>query len=169
MDIQLIFILQFVLSLVVTGLLARWYLTPWLAGKPLEVMLMALLIPHAFRHVGMAFLVPVLNQPGMPGDFANAAAYGDLMSGMLALLALIALKGRWSMAIPLVWVFNLVGAIDLANALRQTDAALYMGATWFIPTFAVPVLLVTHAMIFARLIRHASDLSYKSSLWTRQQ
>lgn len=169
MDIQLIFILQFVLSLIVAALLARWYLAPWLADKPFEVMLMVLLAPHAFRHVGMAFLVPALNKPGMPADFATAAAYGDLLSGILALVALIALKGRWAMAIPLVWIFNLVGAIDLANALRQADAVLYMGATWFIPTFLVPVLLVTHAMIFACLIRHASDLSHRVPFWTKQQ
>lgn len=157
MDIPLIFILQFVLSLVVVGLLARWYAVPWLAEKSLDVALMVLLVPHAFRHVGMAFLVPALNQPGMPTDFAIAAAYGDLLSGILALVALIALKGRWMIAIPLVWIFSIVGAVDLANALRQDDAILYMGATWFIPTFVVPILLVTHAMVFARLIKHAKS------------
>ncbi len=163
MDILLIFVLQFVLSLIVVGLLARWYAVPWLAEKPLEVALMVLLVPHAFRHVGLAFIVPALNQPGMPLDFAIAAAYGDLLSGILALVALIALRGRWAMAIPLVWVFNIVGAVDLANALRQDGAILYMGATWFIPTFVVPVLLVTHAMVFARLIRRARGRQYLSA------
>ena len=164
METQEIFFLQFVLSLVVVGLLARWYATPWLAERPMEVALMALLIPHAFRHVGMAFLVPALNQPDMPSDFAAAAAYGDLLSGMLALTALIALKGRWAIAIPLVWVFNIVGAIDLANALRQDGAILYMGATWFIPTFVVPVLLVTHVMVFSRLISIAKGLQISSTI-----
>ena len=164
MVLQEIFVLQFVLSLVVVGLLARWYATPWLASRPMEVALMALLIPHAFRHVGMAFLVPALNQPGMPADFALAAAYGDLLSGMLALTALIALKGRWAIAIPLVWVFNIVGAIDLANALRQDGAILYMGATWFIPTFVVPVLLVTHVMVFSKLISGAKGLQISSTI-----
>ena len=157
MDIPLIFILQFSLSLFATGLLARWYAVPCLAEKPLEMALTVLLIPHAFRHVGMAFLVPALNQPRMPADFATAAAYGDLLSGILALMALVALKGRWRIAIPLVWFFSIVGAVDLAYALRQDGAILYMGATWFIPTFLVPLLLVTHAMVFERLIRHAKN------------
>ena len=135
------------------GLLAKWYAAPWLAEKPLEVALMVLIVPHAFRHVGMAFIVPALNQSGMPADFATSAAYGDLFSGILALAALIALRGRWAMAIPLVWVFSIFGVADLANALRQGDAIMYMGATWFIPTFVVPILLVTHVMVFARLIR----------------
>ena len=157
MDLQLIFFLQFGLSLVVLGLLASWYATPWLAQRSLEVALMFLLIPHTFRHLGMAFLVPALNQPGMPEGFSTAAAYGDLLSGILALVAMIALKGSWSMAIPIVWVTNIIGTADLANALRHDDAILYMGTTWLIPTFIVPVLLVTHFMIFSRLMRSASS------------
>ncbi len=163
MTIEAIFFLQFALSLVVAGLLARWYVAPWLTDKTLEVGFMALLVPHAFRHVGLAFIVPALNQPDMPVDFATAAAYGDLLSGILALVALIALKRRWAMAIPLVWVFNIIGVADLANALRQDAAILHMGATWFIPTFLVPVLLVTHAMVFERLIKNAKGFSFLSA------
>lgn len=157
MDITLIFFTQFILSLVVVGLLARWYAAPWLAEKSLEVALMAMIAPHAFRHLGLAFIVPALNQPGLPLEFATPAAYGDLLSGILALVVLIALRGRWALAIPLVWVFSIVGLADLANALRQESAILYMGATWFIPTFIVPVLLVTHVMVITRLVRNAKD------------
>jgi len=162
MNIQLIFILQFALSIVVVGLLAKWYAVPWLAEKSFYVVLMILLVPHAFRHVGMSFLVPALNQPDMPMNFSTAAAYGDLLSGLLALMALIALKSRWSIAIPLVWIFSIVGTVDLINALRQDGAILYMGATWFIPTFLVPVLLVTHVMVWARLIKHTRSQSILS-------
>ena len=163
MDIKLIFLAQFFLSLVVTGLLARWYATPWLAEKSLKVALMALIAPHAFRHLGLAFLVPALNQPGMSIEFAAPAAYGDLLSGILALVVLIALSRRWVMAIPLAWVFSIVGLADLTNALRQDDAILYMGATWFIPTFVVPILLVTHVMVIARLVRHAKCLKFSGT------
>ena len=64
------------------------------------------------------------------------------------------------MAIPLAWVFSIVGLADLANALRQDDAILYMGATWFIPTFVVPILLVTHVMVITRLVRNAKGLQF---------
>jgi hypothetical protein len=160
MDITLIFFTQFILSLVVIGLLARWYAAPWLAEKSLEVALIVLIAPHAFRHLGLAFIVPALNQPGMPLEFATPAAYGDLLSGILALVVLIALRGRWALAIPLAWVFSIVGLADLANALRQDDAILYMGATWFIPTFVVPILLVTHVMVITRLVRKAKGLEF---------
>jgi hypothetical protein len=57
------------------------------------------------------------------------------------------------MAIPLIWLFNLVGTLDLINAMFQGlryDAQL--GAAYYIPTVAVPALFVSHAMIFAMLL-----------------
>lgn len=153
MDTLAIFGLQLILSLVVYALLAKWYVTPWLAEKPIHQALMPLIFPHAFRHVGLLFFVPgVVSQP-LPNFFANTAAYGDLVSGLLAFLSLVALRGGWGLALPLVWLFNIVGTVDLLNALRHAEAVPDLGATWYIPTFWVPVLLVTHVMIFARLLR----------------
>ena len=148
-----IFGLQLVLSLVVYALLAKWYVSPWLKDKPIHAALAPLIFPHALRHVGLSFLVPgVVAQP-LPTVFATTAAYGDFVSGLLALLALVALRASWRLALPLVWLFNIVGTADLLNALRHADAVPGMGATWYIPTFVVPLLLVTHVMIFARLRR----------------
>lgn len=156
MDIQTIFGLQFFLSFVVWGTVAKWLLTPWLEKMSSLEGLSWLTLPHAFRHIGMVFLVPgVVAQP-LPTAFANPAAYGDLVAGLLALLAFIALRANWSGALPLVWLFNLVGAVDLAYAVTigtRLNAAADMGATWFIPTVLVPLLLVTHFMIFVRLLR----------------
>ena len=153
MDPLAIFGLQLVLSLIVYALIAKWYVTPWLAEKPIHQALMPLIFPHALRHLGLTFFVPgVVAQP-LPSFFANTVAYGDLVSGLLALLSLVALRGGWGLALPLVWLFNIVGTADLLNALRHADAVPDLGATWYIPTFWVPVLLVTHVMIFARLLR----------------
>ena len=153
MDAREIFGLQFVLSVVVWGLLARWLLSPWLEKKSRQEALFWLTLPHAFRHVGMVFLVPgVVAQP-LPESFANPAAYGDLLTGVLALLALIALRTSWAGAVVLVGLFNTVGTVDLLNALRHVDVAPDFGAAWYIPTFLVPLLLVTHVMVFARLFR----------------
>lgn len=152
MSVQAIFGLQFVLSLVVWGLIAKWVLAPLLDKMQSEDAFFWLALPHAFRHVGMVFLVSgVVAQP-LPSAFANPAAYGDLASGVLALLALVALRTRWAGAIALVWVFNVVGTLDLLNALRNPEPIPHFGAAWYIPTFIVPLLLVTHFMMFARLI-----------------
>jgi len=153
MDTLAIFGLQLTLSLIVYALIAKWYVTPWLAEKPIHQALIPLIFPHAFRHIGLLFFVPgVVAQP-LPSYFAYTVAYGDLVSGLLALLSLVALRGGWGLALPLVWFFNIVGTVDLLNALSQANAVPDLGATWYIPTFWVPVLLVTHVMIFARLLR----------------
>ena len=153
MDPQAIFGLQFLLSLAVWSLIAKWPLTPWLDRQPRQQALFWLTLPHAFRHIGMVFLVPgVVAQP-LPGAFATPAAYGDLLTGVLALTALIALRTSWGGAPALVWLFNIVGTVDLLNALRHVNVAPGFGAAWYIPTFLVPLLLVTHFMIFSRLLR----------------
>ncbi len=153
MDTQAIFGLQFFLSLVVWGMIGKWLLAPWLEKKSPHEALLWLTLPHAFRHVGMVFLVPgVVAQP-LPEGFANPAAYGDLVTGVLALSALIALRTGWAGALALVWLFNIVGTVDLLNALRHVNVAPDFGAAWYIPTFLVPALLVTHFMIYIRLLR----------------
>ena len=153
MDVNAIFGLQFLLSLVVWALIGKWVFAPWLEGKAPARALFWLALPHAFRHVGMVFLVPgVVAQP-LPEGFAIPAAYGDLATGLLALLAIIALQTGWSRAVALVWLFNIVGTVDLLNALRHVDVAPSFGAAWYIPTMLVPLLLVTHFMMFTRLVR----------------
>ena len=153
MDTLAIFGLQLILSLTVYSLIAKWYVMPWLEKQPIQQGLMPLIFPHALRHVGLAFLVPGLVVQPLPSFFATTVAYGDLVSGVLALFSLIALRARWGFALALVWLFNIVGTVDLLNALRQAEAVPDLGTTWYIPTFWVPILLVTHGMIFARLIK----------------
>ena len=157
MDTVAIFGLQFFLSIVLCSLLAKWFLAPWVRAKTKRESLFWLTLPHATRHVGMVFLVPGVVSPSLPKDFAASAAYGDLAAGVLAMLVLIALRGRWVGTTALVWLFNVVGTVDLLNALRHAQAVPHLGAAWFIPTFLVPVLLVTHFMIFARLFTNTTS------------
>ena len=154
MSVRAIFGLQVVLSLVVYSLIAHWYVVPRLAALPLRDALTPLLLLHAFRYLGMVFLVPTVVGPALPAAFAVPAAYGDLLAALLALLAIAALRQAWPVAIPLVWLFNVEGTLDLVNAFYQgLRNNVQLGAAYYIPTVAVPALLVTHAMIFAMLIR----------------
>ncbi len=153
MSLQAIFILQLGLSLLVFRLLAKWLLVPWLANQSQREALFWLTLPHAFRYMGMVFLVPGLVVQPLPDNFAIPAAYGDLLTSILALLALILLRTGSKVAVGLVWLFNVVGTADLLNALRHIDVVPNFGAVWYIPTFYVPLLLVTHFMIFAQLLR----------------
>jgi hypothetical protein len=156
MSLRAIFGLQVLLSVVGYSLIARFYVAPRLAALPLSAALTPLLLLHAFRHVGMVFLVPTVVGPALPAAFAVPAAYGDLLAALLALVAITALRNSWALAIPLVWLFNVEGTLDLINAFYQgLRNNVLLGAAYYIPTVAVPALFVTHAMIFAMLIRRS--------------
>ncbi len=76
---------------------------------------------------------------------------------MLAVAALLALTGNLALGRPLVWIFNIVGTIDLINAIALAtiyDAADYMGPAYWLPSFWVPMLIVTHMITFLVLVRH---------------
>ena len=92
MDSLTIFVTQLTLSIVVFSLLAKWFVGPWLADKPIHVALIALTFPHAMRHVGLSFLVPGLVAESLHESFAGLAAYGDFATGLIAVLALFALN-----------------------------------------------------------------------------
>ena len=94
--------------------------------------------------------------PDLPAAFAEPAADGDLATSMLALLAIAMLGSRAGTIIVLV--FNSVGTVDLLNAFYQGDrlgvgmTPGLQGAAYFIPTVLVPLLLVTHALVFRILL-----------------
>ena len=156
MKVEAIFGLQLALSIIAWAVIAKLIFMPRLKTKPRSEILIWLTLPHVFRHIGMVFLVPGVVDESLPESFANAAAYGDLLAGVLALLAIISLRVGWVGALALVWVFNVVGTVDLINALSTKDAIPGLGAAWFIPTFLVPLLLVTHFLIFRELLRKNS-------------
>ena len=111
----------------------------------------------------MVFLVPAVVAADMPTGFALQAGYGDLAAGVIALVALPALHYRLAIALPLVWAFNVVGTVDLLNALPQVEAIPHFRSAWYIPTFIVPVLLVTHALIFVALIERLRGVRDKEA------
>jgi hypothetical protein len=96
--------------------------------------------------------------PDLPIAFAHDAAYGDLTAAILALLALASLRSAWGVAV--VWLFNIWGSIDLLNAFYQANNAGLvpgqLGAAFFIPTLIVPLLLITHGLMFAILLDRPS-------------
>jgi hypothetical protein len=146
------------LSFVLWGLVAARYLWPVLSVQPRDHALRPLLLLHCSRFVGLAFLVPGVVSPDLPPEFARPAAYGDLVAALLALLAFAAI-GRWPGTV-MIWVFNVWGSADLLYALYQGLIGVgirpgQLGAAYFIPTVAVPLLLVTHGLIFALLLRRS--------------
>jgi hypothetical protein len=155
---QASFGLSVLLSFVAFGLVTKLYIVPGLRRLDRDDALLALVVPHAFRFIGLSFLVPGVVSPSLPRAFAAPAAYGDLVAAMLAVAATVVLTRRASGATGLLWVFNVWGAGDLLFAFYQglfgveLDASA-LGAAFFIPTAIVPPLLITHGLIFRLLVR----------------
>ncbi len=156
---QLCFFASIAFSFVAWGIVTARYIWPQLRVRQRAEALRPLLVLHAFRFVGLAFLVPGVVSPDLPPAFAHSAAYGDLIAATLAVLSLLSLPR--AAGIAMAWLFNLWGAADLVNAFyRANDAGLLagqLGATYFLPTLVVPLLLITHGLAFRILLQRQGD------------
>src|SRR5215468_1429004 len=159
MQSQFAFFVSIAFSLIAWGIVAVRYICPELRLRSQAEALRPLLILHSFRFIGLAFLVPGVVSPGLPSAFAHSAAYGDIIAAILALLSLILLPSATGVVIA--WIFNVWGTADLFNAFYQANQSGLMpgqlGATYFIPTFIVPLLLITHGLGFRILLRHENE------------
>jgi hypothetical protein len=156
MSSRAIFGISIALSFLAWGSVAVRYLWPALRKQSRVDAVRPLLHLHAFRFVGFAFLVPGVVSPDLPAGFAHPAAYGDVVAAILALAALFALPSRLGMG--LVWLFSLWGTGDLLHAIYQGRIGVgvepgQLGAAYFIPTVVVPLLLITHVLVFRLLLR----------------
>lgn len=150
-----IVIVSFAFAVVSFSFVAWWLYMPGLKARPRHEALTRLTAIHTTRCAGLAFVVPGVTGQALDPRFADWAAYGDFLAALLALLALVALRWRWPIAVALVWIFNVEGALDIVNAIIR--AVLYnsggsWGGSWYIPIFAAPLLLVTHFMMFQLLV-----------------
>ena len=158
MSVQVLFGISVLLSFVAFGVVTKLYIWPRVRRMRGADALLPLVVPHAFRFVGLSFLVPGVVSPSLPRAFAAPVAYGDLVAALLALLSTWALAARAVWAIPMVWLFNVWGTADLLNAIYEGQIGVRvdvgsMGAAFFIPTLIVPPLLITHGLIFRLLLR----------------
>ena len=156
MGTELVFPAQVVLGLLTWALLARWFLAPRLAGLPRETALQPLLAVQCVRYIGLAFLAPAATTPGLAQTFAVPAAIGTAIAGVLALIAIAALRARSPAAMPLVWVQTIEGLADFANAFAQARAAGVvesLGAAYYVPIVIVPAAIVSHVMVLGLLLR----------------
>lgn len=158
-----IFGLQNTLSLVVYALLARWYVWPRLRDRTREEAVVPLLWVHAFRHIALTMVASTQFDATVPRDWLLELAYGDLLATVLALASIFAIRWKWKSALRLVWVFNIVGLANLANVFFKSvmlDVTHYhLGVGWYIATFYVPALWISHIMIFVVLIRDRAEES----------
>ena len=158
MSPEIIFGLHLILGYVAWLLCFGVYILPRLKSMDLVAAQRAIATLHSFRFFGLVFILPGVVGPNLPAAFATFAAYWDLATGLLAILALLTVRIR-----PLFWLFvaafNLVGVVDLIldyyHAIQVGLPALagQLGATYAIPIIYVPVLMITHVVAFYLLLR----------------
>jgi hypothetical protein len=113
---------------------------------------------HSFRFFGLVFILPGVVGHDLPASFTTSAAYGDLATGVLAMLALLAVRTR-----PLFWLFvvafNMAGFVDLVmNYVHAIQAGVpaapgELGAAYAIPVIYVPLLMITHVAAVGLMVR----------------
>jgi hypothetical protein len=160
----IIFSIQLILGYVAWLLCFRAYILPRLKTMDPAAAQRAIATLHSFRFFGLVFILPGVVGPNLPASFAAFAAYWDLATGVLAMLALLTARIR-----PAFWffvvAFNLVGIVDLVldyyHAIRVglPEMAGQLGTTYAIPIIYVPILMITHVVAFYLLLRSRSRVA----------
>jgi len=162
-DNQLHYFASYVVAFVAFALISRWYLWPVLRDRAPRTALTPLLLYASFRVNGLMFLMPGLVSTELPKAFAVPTAYGDLTSAVLALFALWPLRAEKKAAMPMVWLFNTVGMLDLiyANISTFKDHVdpTYLGVSYYLAAINVPAMVVVHVVIFVYLLRRVRGRS----------
>jgi hypothetical protein len=153
-----IFNIDLALGYLVSALCIATYIWPRLKTMDRLEAQRAIATFHSFRFFGLVFLLPGFVGPNLPQGFATIAAYADLATALLAVLALLTVRVP-SLFWPLVWAFNLVGLADLvvdtarAVSLDLPSVAGQLGAGYAILMLYVPALFWTHLAAFWLLLR----------------
>ncbi|HVO73992.1 MAG TPA: hypothetical protein VMT35_08220 [Ignavibacteriaceae bacterium] len=152
-----IFSLQILLSLIVYFLIMKWYISPRLSNLRVAQALVFMLFIHSFRHIGLTILIPSIVDSNISSPFITQYAFGEYFIAALAVVCLVGLTAQIRGTVYLVWIFNIIGAVLIIYAWIQfyiIDITQYrLGTFWFIPTFYMPALLVSHYAIFSMLIK----------------
>ena|SRR6185437_3693429 len=157
---SVIFLTDMALGYLAWGLLIATYVWSRLKAMDRVDAHRAIATFNSFRFFGLVFLLPGFVGPNLPAAWAATAAYGDLATALLAIVALLTARRRF-LFWPLVWAFNLVGITDLivdtvlASRMDLPSMAGQLGAGYAIPILYVPALFWVHVVALWLLLRPA--------------
>lgn len=138
--------------------------TAWFKFLFEHIKLEQLIFIHLFRFVGVFFLL-VYMYDAIPKQFALVGGIGDIVTAILVLPVIWAIKKKLSFAKALVFMWNIIGVIDiisvLATAVIMTKMAVATNGpgvqqfgtfpfSW-IPAFAPATIIFLHFLIFKKL------------------
>jgi hypothetical protein len=156
-DNQAHYFISYAVAFLVFGCIANWYLWPAIKDRAPKAALTPLLLYACLRVNGLMFLMPGLVSQELPRAFAVPTAYGDLAAAILALLALWPVRTENHLAVPMVWLFNVVGLLDLVYANFSTFKdhvdPTFLGVSYYLAAINVPAMVIVHVLIFVYLLR----------------
>lgn len=162
METTILFAISVLTSLIIWNKISRKYLWPHFQELELKKAVQPILILHSFRFAGLSFLVPGVVHAGLNPAWAMPAAFGDFIAAILAFITLSLINSTSFR--PILWVFNILGIADLILAFidgPRYGIIPFLGAGYFIVILYVPLLLLTHLMIFKLLLKKAALQSPK--------
>src|SRR5215470_8496122 len=156
------YLISYAVAYIVFGLIVKWYIWPSIKDASPATALTPFLLYACLRVNGLMFLMPGLVSPDLPQAFAVPTAYGDLTAALLSLVALACVRYENRAAAAMLWLFNIVGLLDLiyANISTFKDHVdpTYLGVSYYLAAINVPAMVVVHVLVFAYLFRLSRDL-----------
>ena len=123
-----------------------------------------LILIHLFRFVGVFFFLAYYYE-SIPKEFAYIGGTGDILTAILVIPVVMALRKEFSFAKQLVWVWNIIGLLDILSvlttatiltrlAVENSDSGVQQFGTFpfsWIPAFAPATIIFLHLLIFRKL------------------
>jgi hypothetical protein len=166
MESTILFAVSVLTSFIIWNTISKKYL--WLPYKNLDLKkaTQPILLLHLFRFAGLSFLIPGVVHAGLNPAWAIPAAFGDFASAVLAFITL-SLVNNNTLFRPFLWIFNILGFADLIVAFidgPRYNILPFLGVGYFIIILYVPVLLLTHLMVFKLLFLKTGQSAGKETM-----
>lgn len=159
MDPLIVLGVQCTFSMLTFFLIFKWYVVPHLTKQTKHAVLAVLLLINVFRYLPLSLFMPGQVSADLPIYLKQLIAHGDLLSGVLALVAVLLLKSRSKLAEPAIWLFSIVSIMDmlivLTMAIKEKVYLLPLGANYFTVSVYVPLLIVLQVLILKMLIQRS--------------
>jgi hypothetical protein len=156
-----IFLSQFAISLVVYGVLARWFLMPWSRRRPPSDGLIAVMVPLLVQHVAMTTLAGSVVNPGLSPVFGWTVTACNLVTIPVAVVAIDALRRGAGSAWALSWLLTAVGVLSTAATVYtffRYDVIPRFGPHWYVGAFYVPLQALAHLLVAVMLLQRGAEL-----------
>lgn len=138
--------------------------TKWFQCVFEYIKLEQLILIHLFRFVGVFFFLAYYYD-SIPKEFAYIGGTGDILTATLVIPVVMALRKGLSLRKKLVWVWNIIGLLDILSvlttaiiltrlAIENSDSGVQQFGRFpfsWIPAFAPATIIFLHFLVFKKL------------------